>query len=83
MRAHSTTRRLARLALTDAVPALGWNTRCHTQRKPYLSGVTAFTDRLSRGEPAELGEREIFSKHPAVGLAKLIRDGDTKLTQAH
>jgi len=74
---------LARLALTDSVPPLIWHVGRATQREPNFAGIASVKDRLSRGTPAKLSEREVLRQHSAVCLTELIRYSEPELTQAH
>jgi hypothetical protein len=74
---------LLRLALADAVPAIGRNIRRPAQRKPDPTYWLAGPDGLLGRAAADLLEHQVAREHAAVRLPVLVGDGQPEFAQSH
>jgi hypothetical protein len=74
---------LFRFPLPDAIPALGWDIHCPTQRDPHLTHRNTRLDRVIGGLTTDLLENEVTREHTTVRVPELIGNGQSEFAQTH
>lgn len=68
---------------SGAVPTVFGDIRLDAEGKPDVAGRSAAGEGLVRGTTAEWGQHQVAREHPPIGVAELVFQGLSKLTQSH